>query len=307
MMDSLAPGAVLKQVAEALPTACREQVIIIGSLAAAYHFFGTDTGRELRTKDVDCMLAPHATAVAAARDVAEQLLAAKWTLRTDDPQWAKAGTAEQADEDLPLVRLNPPENSAWFIELMGVPAEANDGLPGKAYERLTTSIGDFALCSFGFLGLAEWKPHDTPFGVRTASPEMMALANLLHHPEIRPETMSGSSFGSNPVKRSNKDLGRVLALAQLTQSGELEAWSGRWMEALTAKYPSRARALAFAAGSGLRQLLSSEEDMDQATLTCNLGLLSSMEVTRDMLAGTGQRLLAEVIEPLEEAARALVK
>lgn len=55
-----------------------------------------------------------------------------------------------------------------------------------------------------------------------------------------------------------------------------------------------------AAGSGLRQLLSSEEDMDQATL----GLLSSMEVTRDMLAGTGQRLLAEVIEPLEEAARA---
>lgn len=35
MMDSLAPGAVLKQVAEALPAACREQVIIIGSLAAA--------------------------------------------------------------------------------------------------------------------------------------------------------------------------------------------------------------------------------------------------------------------------------
>ena len=80
MMDSLAPGAVLKQVAEALPAACRERVIIIGSLAAAYHFFGTDTGRELRTKDVDCMLTPHATAVAAARDVTEQLLVAKWTL-----------------------------------------------------------------------------------------------------------------------------------------------------------------------------------------------------------------------------------
>lgn len=305
MMDSLAPGAVLKQVAEALPTACREQVIIIGSLAAAYHFFGTDTGKELRTKDVDCMLVPHAKAVAVAREVAEQLLAAKWTLRTDDPPWAKPGTADQADEDLPLVRLNPPANTAWFIELMGVPAEANNGLPAKAYERLTTKIGDFALCSFGFLGLAEWKPHDTPFGVRTASPEMMALANLLHHPEIRPEIMSGGGFGSNPVKRSNKDLGRVLALAHLTRPGELEAWSGRWMEALTAKYPSRARALALVAGSGLRQLLLSEEDMDQAILTCNLGLLSSMEVTRDMLAGTGQRVLAEVIEPLEDAARIL--
>ena len=89
---------------------------------------------------------------------------------------------------------------------------------------------------------------------------------------------------------------RVLAL---TQPGELEALSGRWMDALTGKYPNRATALALAAGSGLRQLLSSEEDMDQTTLTCNLGLLSSMEVTRDMLA--------EVIEPLEEAARALIQ
>lgn len=303
-MDSLAPGAVLKQVAQALPAACREQVIIIGSLAAAYHFFGTDTSRELRTKDVDCMLVPHAKAVAAARDVAELLLAAKWTLRTADPKWAKAGTADQADADLPLVRLNPPENNAWFIELMGVPAESNDGLPVKAYERLTTSIGDFALCSFGFLGLAEWKPSNTPFGIRTASPEMMALANLLHHPNISPETMSGGGFGSNPVKRSNKDLGRVLALALLTQPDELETWSVRWMEALTAKYPSRVRALAFAAGSGLRQLLLSEEDLDQATLTCNLGLLSSMDVSREVLIGTGKRVLAEVIEPLEDAARA---
>ena len=302
-MDSLAPGAVLKQVAQALPAACREQVIIIGSLAAAYHFFGTDTSRELRTKDVDCMLVPHAKAVAAARDVAELLLAAKWTLRTADPKWAKAGTADQADEDLPLVRLNPPENNAWFIELMGVPAESNDGLPVKAYERLTTSIGDFALCSFGFLGLAEWKPNNTPFGIRTASPEMMALANLLHHPKISPETMSGGGFGSNPVKRSNKDLGRVLALAHLTQPDELETWSVRWMEALKTKYPSRVRALAFAAGSGLRQLLLSEDDLDQATLTCNLGLLSSMDVSREMLIGTGKRVLAEVIEPLEDAAR----
>lgn len=305
MMESLAPSAVLQQVAEALPPTCREQVIIIGSLAAAYHFFEKDSGKELRTKDVDCMLAPHAKAVAAARDVTEQLLAAKWTRRTADPQWAKAGTADQAAEDLPLVRLNPPANSAWFIELMGVPSEANNGVPVKAYERLTTSIGDFALCSFGFLGLAEWKPNDTPFGIRTASPEMMALANLLHHPEIRPETMSGDSFGRTPLKRSNKDLGRVLALAYLTSPNELETWPGRWIDALTTKYPSRARELALTAGSGLRQLLLSEDDLDQATLTCSLGLLSSMDVSRDMLAGTGQRVLAEVIESLEDAARAL--
>ena len=36
-----------------------------------------------------------------------------------------------------------------------------------------------------------YRPLPTPFGISIARPELMALANLLEHPEIRPELMSG--------------------------------------------------------------------------------------------------------------------
>jgi hypothetical protein len=40
--------------------------------------------------------------------------------------------------------------------------------------------GHFSLCSFGFLSLIDFKPIETPFGIRIARPEMMAMANLLY-------------------------------------------------------------------------------------------------------------------------------
>lgn len=48
----LSPSEVLAQVAQALPTNVRGHVIIVGSLAAAYHFFAGDRERAIRTKDV---------------------------------------------------------------------------------------------------------------------------------------------------------------------------------------------------------------------------------------------------------------
>jgi hypothetical protein len=62
----------------------------------------------VRTKDVDCMFSPHAKAAAAAQQDTEELLRAKWTPREDEA-WGKAGTADQRPEDLPLVRLRPPQ------------------------------------------------------------------------------------------------------------------------------------------------------------------------------------------------------
>lgn len=44
---------------------------------------------------------------------------------------------------------------------------------------------------------------------------MMALANLLEHPTIGASTMS-SPIGGKTLKRANKDLGRVLAIATLS-------------------------------------------------------------------------------------------
>ena len=45
---SLSPSEVLAQVAGALPSDVRGNVIIIGSLAAGYHFFAGDGARAIR-------------------------------------------------------------------------------------------------------------------------------------------------------------------------------------------------------------------------------------------------------------------
>jgi hypothetical protein len=304
----LSPSAVLSQVAQALPPSCRSNVIIIGSLAAGYHFFASDAQKAVRTKDVDCMFSPHAKAVAAAREVTEELLRAQWTPQPGTA-WGASGSSGQPPEDLPLVRLRPPSSAPqgeWFIELLGAPDESIEPASGRRLETLATSRGHYALCSFRFLALAEWQPTQTDLGLRIARPEMMALANLLHHPAIGPEVMSGDQFG-RPIKRSNKDLGRVLALAHLAvvrdranDTDDFGAWPHTMVQALAEKFPRHAAELAAHAGNGIRELLASEADLDQALRTCNLGLLASFDIGVAALRATGQRLITEVIEPLAD-------
>ncbi len=301
----MTPDAVMAQIAAALPADCRKDVILIGSLAAGSHFFAGDGQRSIRTKDVDCMFSPHARAVAAAGEVTERLLAAAWQPRTEG-EWGKPGDSSTPDERLPMIRLEPPGNMGgadWFLELLGAP-EHGAGQP-KTFHRVQTSIGHFAICSFNYLALAEWKPILTQHGLRIARPEMMALANLLHHPAIGQELIAGTT-----TKRSNKDLGRVLALAWLTAErdrregkDELEEWPDRMVDALRDRFPDRARNLALGAGTGLRELMASDGDRDAALATCNRGLLASMEVGRDAFAAIGRRVIQQVIEPLAEAAQ----
>ncbi len=301
----LTPDAVMAQIAAALPADCRQDVIVIGSLAAGYHFFAGDGQRSIRTKDVDCMFSPHGRAVAAAGEVTERLLAAAWQLRTEG-EWGKPGDSDTPDDRLPMIRLKPPGaegGTTWFLELLGAP-EHGSGQP-KAFHRVQTSIGHFAICSFNFLALAEWKPILTQRGLHIARPEMMALANLLHHPSIGPELIAGTT-----EKRSNKDLGRVLALAWLTAerdrregTDEPDAWADRMADALRDRLPDRARNLALGACTGLRELMASDGDRDEALAICNRGLLASMEVGRDAFAAIGRRVIQQVIEPLADAAQ----
>lgn len=251
----LSPSEVLAQVAEAMPANVRGNVIIVGSLAAGYHFFAGDGAKAIRTKDVDCLISPHSKAIAVAADVTNQLVLADWRLR-EGAQWNEPGKKEDAEEDLPMVRLRPPgvTTAPWFLELLSAPPTFEPGAPGKRLRRVETSIGHFAICSFDFLALAEWDPLDTAHGVRIARPEMMALANLLHHPTIGAERIADTDW-----KRTNKDLGRVLALAYLTvrrdrQHGgnEFEAWAQRMWRALQDKFGIHAPLLAARAGDGMR-------------------------------------------------------
>ncbi len=295
----LSPSEVLAQVAQALPEAVRANVIIIGSLAAGYHFFFGDGAAAIRTKDVDCLLSPHAKALAAAAEVTEQLIKADWSQR-QDAQWGKPGDEDVALEALPMVRLRPPSDSEWFLELLAAPPQYHHGAPDKKLERVHTKVGDFAICSFGYLALAEWQPLATQHGVYIARPEMMALSNLLHHPVI-----GETRIGDTEYKRANKDLGRVLALAHLTiardrkdGTDKLAEWPQRMWQALQAKFGDQAKPLAQRAGTGISALLSSSADLQQALRIANLGLLTSMDVGMDAIRATGRRFQAEVLEPL---------
>ncbi len=306
LQAALSPAEVLAQVAQALPPDVRGNVIIIGSLAAGYHFFAGDGDRAIRTKDVDCLFSPHSKAVAAATEVTDQLIRANWTLR-EGQDWSQPGKKEDREEDLPMVRLRPPGEmtSPWFLELLSAPPAFEPAAPGKKLRRVETSIGHFAICSFDFLALAESEPLETAHGVRIARPEMMALANLLHHPMIAVTLIAGTDY-----KRSNKDLGRVLALAYLTiqrdrrnNTEELGTWAGCMWGALKEKFGDHAQQLASRAGAGLRALQDSPADLAQALHIANQGLLASMDVSVQAFHATGARFVAEVIEELESLAQ----
>ena len=301
----ISPSAVLKQVAAAIPADFRQNIIIVGSLAAGYHFFGDNSKLQVRTKDVDCLLAPRIQAIPAGQAVADRLFAENWQLRAEG-DWGKPGSADTPVGNLPVVRLHPPGTTEWFIELLTVPESESD-LDRKDI-RLVTSQGHFSLCSFGFLSLAEFQPIPTPFGIAIARPETMALSNLLHHPAIGPTRMGGLIAGRS-IKRSNKDLGRVLAMARLAEAKEedtLLKWPAVWAAALQTRFPNSWRKLVPQVGTGLRQLLRPEHeaDLEEAHHTCANGLMVSQSPTLKLLQVTGERLIQDAIEPLELMAKA---
>jgi hypothetical protein len=206
MTALLTPDDVMRQIAGAIPESVRGDIIIVGSLAAGYHFFG-GTPDAVMTKDVDCLLSPNVRAVENSKTVAERLLGKGWQLRKHN-NFDRPGDAQTPTSELPFFRLTPPDNPDWFLELNASPPAGQS--ENKREERVTTTHGDFAIFSFRFLALAEEDPIRTPYGIAIACPEMMALANLLHHPILGRELIQGTTD-----KRSNKDLGRVLALAWL--------------------------------------------------------------------------------------------
>lgn len=279
-------------------------MIIIGSLAAAVRFFPSDDAEPVRTKDIDCLLSPHLRAQGAGRRTAEALLAQGWQMRPG-PDWSRPGQAETPIDQLPVVRLVPPGEDQWFLELLSSPDQRQ--MTGRQFHRLETEFGHFALCSFRFLALAELDPLATESGLKIARPEMMALANLLHHPQLGTETMSGLIAGRR-IRRSSKDLGRVLALAFLaSQENEqlIESWPERWVDALRSTFPEECESWITSIGGGLEQLLQGAhaEDLEEAHHTCVTGLLAGHRLSLPAFQALGRRVMNELIEPTRRQIR----
>ena len=92
-MIEIAPATVLQAIARAIPPDCRDAITVVGSLAAGYHFFGRDPGALVRTKDVDCIIAPAIETVTRGQAIAERLLEEGWTHRLAG-DFSRPGTAD---------------------------------------------------------------------------------------------------------------------------------------------------------------------------------------------------------------------
>ena len=294
-MSDISPAKILKDVANSIPSKFHELIVVVGSLAAGFHYFGSDEDREVRTKDIDCVVSPRVKAVAAGKIITEHLLEAGWQPRSHDGHKFPA-PPQTPDAELPVIRLYPPGHRGWFLEFLTVPDPANE--INRQWMRVELKTGHAGLASFRYLSLTDFEPLPTRYGIYYAQPATMALANLLSHHKIGSETMS-AKIGGREIKRSNKDLGRVLAMARLGDE-ELDSWPKIWVDSLKSRFPKQFNSLAPTVGDGLRALLASENDLEQAVHTCNHGLLVDDVVKVTELKLTGKRFMQDVVDVFEQ-------
>lgn len=51
-MSNVSLREVLARVASVIPEACRDNIVVVGSLAAGYHLLGDTAGAQVQTKDL---------------------------------------------------------------------------------------------------------------------------------------------------------------------------------------------------------------------------------------------------------------
>ena len=82
-MSDLSPGRIMRDVAEYIPVEFHKLIVVIGSLAAGFHYFGDDEDREVRTKDIDCVVSPRVAATSAGKKITKHLLEAGWQPKSE--------------------------------------------------------------------------------------------------------------------------------------------------------------------------------------------------------------------------------
>ncbi len=289
-MIRLDPKILFERIANDIPTALHENLIVTGSLAAAYQFHAKLEGNAVNTKDADLVVHP-AGQEKSCVEMTMRLLEIGWT-RTEQ---CHAQVDREPVDQLRAIRLYPPNSSDYFIEFLNVPQIGQQA----AREWIPVKLNDgwYGLPSFRFMGVVEHGCIRSEVGIDYASPAMMALANLLSHPRVGKDRMESGPFRG--LLRAAKDMGRIIALAFLTGRDDTETWVPLWTDAIEKSFPQEIQSLAATFGDGLRELIQDQDALNDAHKTTDVGLLSGMNVTPANLKATGARLLADVVEPVQ--------
>jgi hypothetical protein len=289
-MANLDPKGLFDLIGVHVPKDLKPNILIIGSLAAAYHFRGKLQSGAINTKDADLVVRP-AGATAECAKIAQRLIDEKWR-RTEK---CHAMPEETSADQMRAIRLFPPHSNAYFVELLGFPEK--EQVEAIKWVKIKLDDGWYGLPSFKFLGLTDFGRLQADNGLNYAEPAMMALANLLSHPTLGTARMS-EQIGGRSLLRSAKDLGRVIALASLGTREEVEIWHEKWERALKSVFPNEFDVLAKRAGNGFRELLEDPQALDEARHAVDIGLLAGQKITNVQMKAVGQRFLVDAIDPL---------
>ncbi len=292
-MSNLDPSLIFDVIATEIPVDLHDHILIVGSLAAAYHYRDRLRADAINTKDADVVVQP-AGAIAECRAIANRLLELGWRRRSGCVAHATPAVLEK----LEVIRLHPPGSDYYFLELLAFPDETQ--ITPKSLTPVELIDGWYVLPAFRHLRLLAVDQRKSSQGLRYASPAMMSLSNLLAHRHIGDRRITEPIEGRR-LLRAAKDLGRVLALARLAERVEVEAWPDAWLQALRDKYPEGDLVeLGPHVGDGLRALLDDTQAFADAHFAVDVGLLRGHAVSVDQLRAIAEQVLADAVEPLEE-------
>lgn len=290
MTERLDPRVLFTLIAHHIPEDLHQNVLIVGSLAAAYHHREQLQTRAVNTKDADVVVQP-AGALRQCHAMALRLLQEGWRRH---PECSARKSPEPAG-DLRAIRLLPPKLDTYYLELLGLPEMGQQ--ERLRWVPVQLDDGWYGVPCFRYFAVTGQDPIHSDEGLFHATPAMMALANLLAHREVGTDKM-GEPIGDRTLLRSAKDLGRVLALAWLAGGAGVERWMEQWRAALRRCYPDDHEELASHIGDGLRALLSDEDALDQARHANEVGLLRGKGVGVEELRAVGERVLVFAVDPL---------
>lgn len=279
-MEILDPRKTLSQLRRHLSDKICSKVVVVGSLAAAYHHWPKLKRRALSTKDADFLI--HSPGDAGS--LMEEFLRAGWSRSSQPGKECFAKPPATAPHECRAIRMVPPDTSDFFVELLGFPAKSQR--ESLLWKVVDLEDGRYGLPSFRFLGLGAEGAVATRYGLRCAEPSMMALANLLHHP-----TLGTQRIGNTGELRAAKDLGRVLALWFLEVQDGRAAWGSIWRAGLKARFPRRWKSLAKRVGLGLQALLQDESALREAHDLALRGLLAGYPLEVDTFRVLAQEIL----------------